>query len=190
MKLNQKGFAHWIVPILVIVAIGAIGTYLLSASHADSAQASVVVTNVGSGAQAPVTVYLKNTTDSTGNSKSTGSDVNYLDISNPTKYAVEVSILGRPNAAYYGRDLFLYNRDTDTFAAATSKNLVLDKAYTVIQPQAKSGFTRTVGAGNAANPNLCDKLGNQGFYIQGADGWYKVKVCSYNNTTTNIHRVF
>jgi hypothetical protein len=188
MKLNQKGFAHWIVPILVIVAVGAIGTYLLTASHADSAQASVVVTNVGSGAQAPITIYLKDTTDSVGNSKSTGDDVNYLDISNPTKYKVEVSILGRPNAAYYGRDLYVYSRAADTYAPAT--NLVQDKAYTVIQPAAKTGFTRTVNALSAANPNLCDKLGNQGFDIQGADGFYKVKVCSYNNTTTNIHRVF
>lgn len=188
MKLNQKGFAHWIIPTLAVLAIGVMGAYELTASHADAAVASVVVTNVGSGAQPPVTVYLKDTTDSAGNSKSTGSDVNYLDISNPTKYTVEVSILGRPNAAYYGRDLYVYDRTVDNYVPATK--LAQSKAYTVIQPAAKSGFTRTVGAGKAANPNLCDKLGNQGFYIQGADGFYKVKVCSYNNTTTNIHRVF
>ena len=35
-KLNQKGFAHWIMPAIVIVIIAAIGTYVLTASHADT----------------------------------------------------------------------------------------------------------------------------------------------------------
>lgn len=42
MKLNQKGFAHWIVPILVIVAIGGIGTVLLMKSHADALSAQSI----------------------------------------------------------------------------------------------------------------------------------------------------
>ena len=35
-KLNQKGFTHWIVPALIILVIAAIGTYVLTGSHADS----------------------------------------------------------------------------------------------------------------------------------------------------------
>jgi hypothetical protein len=34
-KLNQRGFAHWVLPLLVIVVIAAIGTYVLTGSHAD-----------------------------------------------------------------------------------------------------------------------------------------------------------
>lgn len=37
-KLNQKGFAHWVVPALVIVIIAAIGTYVLAGGHADTPQ--------------------------------------------------------------------------------------------------------------------------------------------------------
>ncbi len=188
MKLNQKGFAHWIAPVLVVVAIGGLGTLFLTLSHADTQPASVLVTNVGSGAHDPITIYLKDTTDSVGNSKSTYSDVNNLSIVNPTKFAVEVSIVGRPNAAYYGRDLYLYSQAADAYAPAT--NLVADKAYTVIQPLAKGGYKRTVRAGMFAYPNMCDMLGSLGFNIQGAGGWYKVKVCSLNDTTTTIHRLF
>jgi hypothetical protein len=34
-KLNQKGFAHWILPAVVIVTIASIGAYVLTGSHAD-----------------------------------------------------------------------------------------------------------------------------------------------------------
>jgi hypothetical protein len=34
-KLNQKGFAHWVVPALVVVLIAAVGTRVLLGSHAD-----------------------------------------------------------------------------------------------------------------------------------------------------------
>ncbi len=40
-KLNQRGFAHWAVPALVIVIIGAVGTYVLSASHADNTTTNI-----------------------------------------------------------------------------------------------------------------------------------------------------
>lgn len=33
-KLNLKGFAHWIIPALVVAVIGGIGTYLVIGSHA------------------------------------------------------------------------------------------------------------------------------------------------------------
>lgn len=33
-KLNGKGFAHWIIPALVVAVIGGIGTYLVVGSHA------------------------------------------------------------------------------------------------------------------------------------------------------------
>jgi hypothetical protein len=35
-NLNTKGFAHWVIPAFAIVVIGGIGTYMLTASHADS----------------------------------------------------------------------------------------------------------------------------------------------------------
>jgi hypothetical protein len=35
-KLNSKGFSHLLVPLVAIVVIGGIGTYLLTASHADT----------------------------------------------------------------------------------------------------------------------------------------------------------
>lgn len=35
-KLNVKGFAHWIIPALVVVVIGGIGAYLVVGSHADA----------------------------------------------------------------------------------------------------------------------------------------------------------
>ncbi|MGH7241154.1 MAG: hypothetical protein ACREGB_02555 [Candidatus Saccharimonadales bacterium] len=44
-KLNAKGFAHWILPAVVLVIIGGIGSYLLTASHADAAFTSASCTN-------------------------------------------------------------------------------------------------------------------------------------------------
>jgi hypothetical protein len=35
-KLNQRGFAHWILPLFVVAMIGLIGVKVLSGSHADS----------------------------------------------------------------------------------------------------------------------------------------------------------
>lgn len=35
-KLNLSGFAHWIMPALVVAVIGGIGTYLIVGSHADT----------------------------------------------------------------------------------------------------------------------------------------------------------
>lgn len=35
-KLNAKGFAHWIIPALVVVVIGGIGAYLVTQSHAQT----------------------------------------------------------------------------------------------------------------------------------------------------------
>lgn len=35
-KLNQKGFAHWIMPSIVVLIIAAVGTRLLLGSHADT----------------------------------------------------------------------------------------------------------------------------------------------------------
>lgn len=34
-KLNAKGFAHWIVPAVVVAIVGGIGAYMLTQSHAD-----------------------------------------------------------------------------------------------------------------------------------------------------------
>lgn len=42
-KLNTKGFAHWIIPALVIVAIGGIGAYLVVGSHAATTAADYKV---------------------------------------------------------------------------------------------------------------------------------------------------
>jgi hypothetical protein len=39
-KLNQKGFSHLVLPFLIIVTIGAIGTYVLLRTHADSVTTS------------------------------------------------------------------------------------------------------------------------------------------------------
>jgi hypothetical protein len=41
-KLNTKGFAHWVAPLFVVVAIGGIGTYLVVGSHADTGDASTI----------------------------------------------------------------------------------------------------------------------------------------------------
>lgn len=41
-KLNQKGFAHWIIPALVVVAIGGIGTVFLTQSHAETAPGGTI----------------------------------------------------------------------------------------------------------------------------------------------------
>lgn len=35
-RLNNKGISHLLVPLLVVVAVGIVGTYLLVSSHADS----------------------------------------------------------------------------------------------------------------------------------------------------------
>lgn len=35
-RLNNKGISHMLVPLLIVVAVGIVGTYLLVSSHADS----------------------------------------------------------------------------------------------------------------------------------------------------------
>lgn len=35
-KLNTQGIAHYVVPLLVVLVVGVVGTYLLVSSHADS----------------------------------------------------------------------------------------------------------------------------------------------------------
>ena len=35
-KLAEKGFSHLIVPVVVVVGVASVGTYILVASHADS----------------------------------------------------------------------------------------------------------------------------------------------------------
>jgi hypothetical protein len=46
-KLNLKGFAHWIIPALVVVVIGAIGTYLVVGSHAATVSPATTCKNGG-----------------------------------------------------------------------------------------------------------------------------------------------
>jgi|GEM_PF-4959940 len=54
-KLNIKGIAHWIVPALVVVAVGVVGAVVFEASHADavvpilSCSASLNKTTISSG---------------------------------------------------------------------------------------------------------------------------------------------
>jgi hypothetical protein len=46
-KLNTKGFAHWILPVLVVGVIAAIGTYVITSSHAEKCvTTSVPCTNI------------------------------------------------------------------------------------------------------------------------------------------------
>lgn len=44
-KLNASGFAHWVIPAVVLVLIGGIGSYLLTQSHADAGVSIVTVSN-------------------------------------------------------------------------------------------------------------------------------------------------
>ena len=41
IKNNSHGFSHVLVPVLIVVAIAVVGTYMLVASHADSAPTAV-----------------------------------------------------------------------------------------------------------------------------------------------------
>lgn len=43
-RLNHKGISHLLVPLLIVVAVGIVGTYLLVSSHADSVTAPTSTT--------------------------------------------------------------------------------------------------------------------------------------------------
>ncbi|MDL2342082.1 MAG: hypothetical protein QFB87_03330 [Patescibacteria group bacterium] len=69
-KLSQKGFAHIIAPLVVVVAIAAVGTYVLVKSHAqvpvDNYKAAVCSvtaspTTIAKGGTSTLSVTIKNT---------------------------------------------------------------------------------------------------------------------------------
>lgn len=102
-RLNTKGFAHWIMPVVAIVIIGGIGSYLLTKSHAASLP-YVVVSNTGSGARANINVLL-------GQTKSTGTDVNKI-----TSHGnVNVTFCGYPNSTYTGYNIYKYSSTTGRY---------------------------------------------------------------------------
>jgi hypothetical protein len=47
LRLDQKGSAHWFIPLIAIVSVAFIGAKLLHASHAQTAQSVPSITNVG-----------------------------------------------------------------------------------------------------------------------------------------------
>jgi|GEM_PF-5019114 len=42
-KLNFSGIAHYLMPLLVVIVVGAVGTVVFEASHADSAPKTVTI---------------------------------------------------------------------------------------------------------------------------------------------------
>ncbi len=50
-KLNQSGIAHWIVPVLVVLIIAAVGTRILTTSHADPINPSAALSYAGKAKQ-------------------------------------------------------------------------------------------------------------------------------------------
>ena len=45
-KLNQSGIAHWMVPALVVLMIAAVGTRVITNSHADSVNSSAAISGI------------------------------------------------------------------------------------------------------------------------------------------------
>jgi hypothetical protein len=132
-KLNAKGFAHWVIPALVIVVVGGIGSYLLTQSHADSIQPYIVATNSGSGAQAPITVSAAK-----GFGK-TGTDVNTLKaVGGKTSWAW--LFCGQPNASYSGNNLYKVY-----FKSVTSQYGEIYKTEASGLPASKSYATKPEG---------------------------------------------
>ena len=81
-KLNQSGVAHYILPLLLVVAVAGIGTYTLTRSHAAPAPTYRKIggtTYYGSGAKMPgALVSLHNNTTGASSSTTSDSNANYL----------------------------------------------------------------------------------------------------------------
>lgn len=166
-KLNAKGFAHWIVPVLAIVVIGGIGSYVyLRQSHADSLR-YIQVINTGSGAAPTITVYPND------GYKKTGNNVNTLKIYG--SYGGQ--ICGYPNSTYIGSAIYNENGAPQLGAKSTTKYIA-------------SGSKVCGGSFGGGTWNLCYHLVKVKFnyYFNTGDGYYGyVKKCTLNNTTVDAY---
>lgn len=113
-KLNAKGIAHWVVPALVVVVIGGIGSYLLEGSHADSVSPGVTITNTGKGAQANVTIGVGK------HDVKVGDKPNHA-IIHALGSSITVSMCGTPSKTYLGKDIYML-RKTDYHVVSLPKS--------------------------------------------------------------------